>query len=86
MIQIKFEHHLNEKTISFNMEDESDGTQRLLDLLPILFVMKENSQTIFFIDEIDRSLHTKLSQYLLNEFASNCHDTFNQRMIWVNHS
>ncbi len=78
MIQIKFEHHLNEKTISFNMEDESDGTQRLLDLLPILFVMKENSQTIFFIDEIDRSLHTKLSQYLLNEFASNCHDTFNQ--------
>ena len=46
MIQIKFEHHLNEKTISFNMEDESDGTQRLLDLLPILFVMKENSQTI----------------------------------------
>lgn len=78
MIQIKFEHRLNEKAVSFNMEDESDGTQRLLDLLPILFTIKENNHMIFFVDEIDRSLHTRLSQYLLSEFAADSDDTYNQ--------
>lgn len=70
MIQIKFEHYLNKKTLSFNMEEESAGTQRLLDLLPILFAVNKNSQMVYFVDEIDRSLHTKLSQYLLNEFIA----------------
>lgn len=70
MIQIRFEHRLNNKIVSFNIEDESDGTQRLLDLLPILFAMKEKRSSIYFVDEIDRSLHTKLSQHLLNEFIN----------------
>lgn len=78
MIQIKFEHKLNNKVISFNIDDESDGTQRLLDLLPILFTMKEGSRAIYFVDELDRSLHTKLSQHLLNEFIINCDNTYNQ--------
>lgn len=78
MIQIKFEHYLNKRIIPFNMEDESDGTQRLLDLLPILFAMKEGNPSIYCVDEIDRSLHTKLSQYLLNEFINNCDETNNQ--------
>ncbi len=78
MIQIKFEHQLNNKTVSFNIDEESDGTQRLLDLLPILFALKEGSRSIYFVDEIDRSLHTKLSQYLLNEFINNCDNTYNQ--------
>lgn len=78
MIQIKFEHYLNRKPILFNMEDESDGTQRLLDLLPILFAVRENSPTIYFVDEIDRSLHTKLSQYLLNEFIADSNNACSQ--------
>lgn len=78
MIQIKFEHYLNKRIVPFNMEDESDGTQRLLDLLSILFAMKEGNPSIYCVDEIDRSLHTKLSQYLLNEFINNCDETNNQ--------
>ncbi len=78
LVQIKFEHYLNGKNIDFNIEDESDGTQRLLDLLPILFAMGEKSQTIYFVDEIDRSLHTKLSKYLLKEFLKNCEETYSQ--------
>ena len=78
MIQIKFEHRLNRKIVSFNIDEESDGTQRLLDLLPILFAMKDGNRSIYLVDEIDRSLHTKLSQYLLNEFIGNCDDTYNQ--------
>ncbi|MEG0496347.1 MAG: ATP-binding protein [Eubacterium sp.] len=78
LVQIKFDHHLNHKTVNFNIDEESDGTQRLLDLLPILFAMDEKSTVIYFVDEIDRSLHTKLSQYFLNEFMESCVDTYNQ--------
>lgn len=78
LIQIKFEHYLNEKSIQFNIEDESDGTQRLLDLLPIIFGMDVKNQMIYFVDEIDRSLHTKLSMYLLSQFMKEARDTYNQ--------
>lgn len=78
LVQQKFSHELNGKEVQFNIEDESDGTQRLLDLLPILFAMREDINAIYFVDEIDRSLHTKLSQFLLNEFINYSNDTFNQ--------
>lgn len=78
LVQVKFEHMLNGKAVPFNVEEESDGTQRLLDLLPILFFLSKNWQNIYFVDEIDRSLHTKLSQYLLREFLKGCEDTYSQ--------
>lgn len=70
LVQIKFEHHLNNKEVDFNIEDESDGTKRLLDILPILFMTKTNDM-ICFIDELDRSLHTKLNKYFLRQFIKN---------------
>jgi AAA15 family ATPase/GTPase len=78
LVQIQFEHNLNDATIKFNIEEESDGTQRLLDLLPILFAMDKKSTVIYFVDEIDRSLHTKLSQHLMEEFIHRCESMFNQ--------
>ena len=78
LVQLKFTHNLNGKSVQFDIDDESDGTQRLLDLLPILFAMREDNHAIYFVDEIDRSLHTKLSQYLLSEFINCCENTFHQ--------
>ena len=77
LVQLKFNHRLNNKAVQFNIDDESDGTQRLVDLLPMLFSIGK-SQSIYFVDEIDRSLHTKLSQYLLDEFAKNAGEEDNQ--------
>lgn len=84
LIQIKFEHRLNSKSVKFDLEDESDGTQRLLDLLPMFFAMDKKSKGIYFVDEIDRSLHTKLSKYLLNMFLENSNDT-NCQIIYTAH-
>lgn len=78
LVQLKFSHRLNGKSVQFDIDEESDGTQRLLDLLPMLFATREDGNTIYFVDEIDRSLHTKLSQFLLNEFVNCCKDTNNQ--------
>lgn len=76
IMQLKFSHRLNSKEIQFNIDEESDGTQRLVDLLPMLFTISKNS-TLYFVDEIDRSLHTKLSQFLLDEFVRSS-DSCNQ--------
>ncbi len=84
LIQVKFNHMLNGDCVPFNIDDESDGTQRLVDLLPMLFTMGRKNQNIYFIDEIDRSLHTKLSHYLLGEFLRGCGDTCNQ-MVYTAH-
>ena len=86
LIQLKFNHYLNEKEVQFNIDEESDGTQRLIDLLPMLF-MSTKVPGVYFIDEIDRSLHTKLSQFLLSEFVRNAsgRDTqlFFRRMMLI---
>lgn len=67
MIKLEFGHRLNGKQVQFNLDDESDGTQRLVDLLPMVFSVGRND-FIYFVDELDRSLHTKLSHFLLSEF------------------
>ena len=82
-VQVKFKHRINNKKVDFDIEDESDGTQRLLDLLPMLFSVGKNN-SIYFIDEIDRSLHTKLSQYLLKEFCDISDNALNQ-IIYTAH-
>lgn len=78
LTQLKFEHKLNGKSVNFNIDDESDGTKRLLDLLPILFQMNKKNNAIYFIDEIDRSLHTKLSKYILKTFIENSKNVLSQ--------
>lgn len=77
LVQLKFNHRLNSKKVQFNIDEESDGTKRLVDLLPMLFTIGKNP-TIYFVDEIDRSLHTKLSLFLLDEFARGAEEGSNQ--------
>ncbi|MCR4889320.1 MAG: ATP-binding protein [Ruminococcus sp.] len=72
LLQLKFDHSFNSP---FDIDDESDGTKRLLDLLPILFNLDNDSNTIYVIDELDRSLHTKLSKYFVEAFAKSSTNT-----------
>lgn len=51
----------------FNFEDESDGTRRLFDLLDMLLIKKED--VVFVVDELERSLHPKLTQHFLELFT-----------------
>lgn len=64
--------HLNNEgnKIPFDLTEESDGTQRLLDFIPA-FDGILNSEMSFFIDEIDQSLHPALLKGLINKIMSN---------------
>lgn len=63
-----------------DLVDESDGTRRLLDLLPALHDMR-NQDAVYVIDEIDRSLHPMLVRKFLENFLQSCDD--GQRQIIV---
>ncbi|MCM1569516.1 MAG: ATP-binding protein [Roseburia sp.] len=58
--------HGNQEDL-FEYVDESDGTRRLFDLIPILFLIG-GERSVIFIDEIDRSLHTNLTKRLIQLF------------------
>lgn len=50
----------------FDLSDESDGTKRLFDLIPLYeFGQKER---IIIVDELDRSLHSKLTEEYIRLF------------------
>ncbi len=78
----------NGQKVLFNFKDESDGTNRLLDLLPALVYCKKapNNPQVFIVDEIDRSLHTNLLVLMISEFLQmSSHDTRFQ-LVFTTHN
>ncbi|MEP7121681.1 MAG: AAA family ATPase [Byssovorax sp.] len=69
-------------TVMFPLEEESDGTQRLLHLLPVLFHGTKGPCTV--IDELDRSLHTALTRRFVEEFMSMASGAMSQ-LIFTTH-
>ena len=53
--------------VRFNFNEESDGTQRLYELIPI-FDDAEPDDVTYVIDELHRSLHPKLTRKFIKEF------------------
>ncbi|MCV2220597.1 AAA family ATPase [Pseudomonas mercuritolerans] len=65
------------------LTEESDGTRRLLQLLPALHVARSKDAT-YFIDEIDRSMHPMLIWKFLETFLNAC-DEKNSQIIVTTH-
>jgi AAA15 family ATPase/GTPase len=57
----------NEKL--FDIDQESDGTQRLLDLAPGLLDIFSGDK-VYIIDELDRSLHPDITVSILDAFLN----------------
>lgn len=66
----------------FGFEDESDGTRRLFDLLDMLLANTED--VIFIVDELERSLHPKLTQRFL-ELFSEMHRGHKTQLLFTTH-
>lgn len=65
---IATKHHAeNDKSFELPLAAESDGTRRLLHLLPVLYPKTINAEVIV-IDEIDRSLHPLLTRQFVESF------------------
>jgi AAA15 family ATPase/GTPase len=66
----------------FNFAEESDGTKRLFDLVDMLMTKRED--TVFVVDELERSLHPKLTEHFLKLFME-AHDGERMQIIFTTH-
>jgi AAA15 family ATPase/GTPase len=72
--------------VRFEMPDESEGTQRLIDLLPAFFELSSpDTEKVFFIDELDRSLHSHLTRGLLESFLRNRTNSSRGQLLFTTH-
>lgn len=66
---IAFHHLLSNNPIGFDLAEESDGTQRLLEFFPIFATILDRDATII-IDEIDQSIHPVLLKSLIKKIMA----------------
>ncbi len=72
----------DERPVPFDLTAESDGTRRLLMLLPALFRLHSSqSDHVFVIDELDRSLHTQLAYNVLDQFLTSSGKSLGQLIV-----
>lgn len=70
------------QVIDFDLEEESDGTIRLLDFVPA-FQSVISAPKVFMIDEIERSIHPLLIKELVGKFSA---DTATQgQLVFTTH-
>jgi uncharacterized protein len=84
LIQMTTQHrHENGTLVDFTMDEESEGSQRLINLIPVLFLLKYSHEEVIFIDEVDLRLHPLLSYFFVKK-AIESGDTGNQ-LIFTTH-
>lgn len=67
----------------FDTSDESDGTNRIIDFIPILMDLLKGDN-VFIIDEMERSLHPNLIYDLIDLFLSKSKNV-NSQLILASH-
>ncbi|CAH6966856.1 ATPase_AAA_core domain-containing protein [Vibrio chagasii] len=72
--------------ISFSIREESDGTIRLLDLIPIIENDVRNDGSVFLIDEFDRSLHPNLAKSYFSLFMDKTKNNSDQLIVTTHQS
>lgn len=72
--------------VPFRFSNESDGTRRLLDLLPAFFFLDQSYiSSTYVIDELDRSLHSNLTKNLIEHFLDNRENSSRSQLIFTTH-
>jgi AAA15 family ATPase/GTPase len=85
LVGLKTQHRTSDGQIElFDIEDESEGTQRLIHLIPALATSK-SSEKVWIIDELDRRLHPLLSRMFVEAYLD-CGDAPQRgQMIFTTH-
>ena len=67
--RVKALHKVNDSLYDFELKEESDGTQRIFDFVPMVQNVKSEACT-YVIDELDRSLHPTLVRALVSRIIN----------------
>ncbi|MDO5049281.1 MAG: ATP-binding protein [Actinomycetaceae bacterium] len=68
------------------LREESEGTQRFMNLLPALFQLrKADSRAVFLIDELEHSMHPKLTEEFIRTFLDDLDGSNRRQLIFTTH-
>lgn len=77
---LRFRHKKSDHDFLFS--EESDGTRRLFDLLDM--ILNDNDDIVYIVDELERSLHPRLTEYFLRLFMK--HNSYrHKQLIFTTH-
>ena len=72
--------------VSFDFDMESDGTKRLVDLVPAFSnLFCKDCNAVYIIDEIDRSLHTLLTRQIIETYLKTCSAAYRKQLLITTH-
>lgn len=83
-LEIVFEHTVNGKQFSLNIKQESDGTQKLFSVLPLVIIALSEGR-LLILDEFDAKLHPKLLKFIIMLFKNSEINTKNAQLIFTSH-
>jgi len=74
------------KEVKFEIDQESDGSQRVIDLLPaFLEIAAPGTAKVFVVDELDRSMHTMLTRQLIEGYLASCSEDTRAQLLFTTH-
>jgi AAA15 family ATPase/GTPase len=76
--------NVKDEDVYFEMDEESDGSVRLLDFIPMLIDFRLNP-VVYLIDEIDRSMHPMMSQKIFELYYQTLSENRNTQLICTTH-
>lgn len=87
--KVEFEHEVTDETgeinsFTLNINNESDGTKGLFNFIPYLKKALE-SNCLLIVDELERSLHPILVEYIIKLFNNRTLNKFCSQLIFTTH-
>jgi AAA15 family ATPase/GTPase len=74
------------ESVAFDIGQESDGTQRIVDLLPAFHdLANAEKEFVVFVDELDRSLHSRLTRGLIEGYLGCRPATARSQLLFTTH-
>ncbi len=84
LIKKLFTEHKGNETVLFSYDEESDGTKRLIEYLTLVFeILNPAHKGIWFVDEIERSIHPYLLKELLKKLVNS--ENLTGQLIFTTH-
>lgn len=88
--KIRLQHKaLDGRLVQFDLSDESQGTKRLLEFLPLFFDMAtlpdEDGERVYVVDELDKSFHTALTADLIRTHIASCSESTRRQLVFTTH-
>ncbi len=82
--QLYTQRTVNEKVYELKFSNESDGTKKLIAVLPVLLLALQEGRLVI-IDELDAKLHPKLLQYVIAMFKNPKLNTKGAQLLFTSH-